>query len=380
MAYQFLVTTDIKSIPTDRQIVMVDGTVPGWQPKATDVHFDHHKDGGADIQIHEMFVREINHDACFVTTQVDADAICSAVFALCLMDTAELPKEHYEKLEAISYCCDHLAVPERLAHLYAFGEKVVATQKKVSEIVAYEMGLPVNRQDWSKEDKECFASECFAQGVEDILRAIKGEKLYPGECGEADEYLASIEEGADDFKNSKKILKYKGVNIFNCCEVEGYIDPRIPLLAIREYENPEPFTISQRVIVNQGEFLGYSYTIGVIPLHQSLEKVDYSGSRVFERLTEAELKQDFYHYDEAVQQAGKWEELLDVVSKQREIENERDEFDGCSEERAIKAIAKWLCSKEIKLGWGGRKTVGGSSWNTPSKLSPMQVADILLAQ
>lgn len=44
MNYKFLVTTDVNrvnEVAENHQIVMVDGTVPGWQARKQDLHFDH---------------------------------------------------------------------------------------------------------------------------------------------------------------------------------------------------------------------------------------------------------------------------------------------------------------------------------------------------
>lgn len=92
-------------------------------------------------------------------------------------------------------------------------------------------------------------------------------------------------------------------------------------------EPESPVTLAQRERYNDGEFLGYSYTLGVVPLHSKLSQIDYVSAGVFDALTEAE----------------------------RAINPNNDP-------------------------WGGRKTVGGSGWNTPSKLKPFQVIDIVLGK
>lgn len=364
---KYLVTTDINTLTNEIAknpeaiVIMVDGTVPSWTPRANDFHFDHHKDGGADIHLHEiprgLFLKE---DVLFVTTQVDADAQMASAY-LQLQPFPGILSEQYRKLEAISYCCDHLAVPEYLSDLYEFGEKAVAAQKLDSDAIADGLGLSSVRKDWSKEDKEEFATACFKIGVEQIIDAINGDAPFPGENGEADEYLENIKKGAEEFKASKKILSYKDVLIFNCCEVDGYIDPRIPLLSAKEIAGEKhPFTVTQRCVVNKGEFLGYSYTIGIVPLHEKVKEVDYT-KNAFIALTQAELSADWNHFDDAVKAAGKWEDYRKTRDNSLHYASK---------------MAYWLCSE--KLGWGGRKTVGGSPWNTPSKLSPMKVVDIIL--
>lgn len=66
---------------------MVDGTVPDWEAKPGDLDWDHHRLGGADVQIEEIpapnkqsLVEETstNQSPCFVTTMVDVDACCAA--------------------------------------------------------------------------------------------------------------------------------------------------------------------------------------------------------------------------------------------------------------------------------------------------------------
>ncbi len=84
----YLVTTEVSRIPTGYQIVMVDGTVPGWRRSPQDLHWDHHRPQGADIQIDEMPVptKSLMEDfagqlpPCIVTPQLDADACCAAAW------------------------------------------------------------------------------------------------------------------------------------------------------------------------------------------------------------------------------------------------------------------------------------------------------------
>ena len=127
--FDFLVTTKLDRLP-DGPIVMLDGTVPGWSPKEGDRHYDHHRTGGAKIQIHEIpdddwlhssnffenFMTEVpaRNSVTIVTTQVDADACVAAAYWL----MEEKPTgEIYRKLEAIAFDCDYLGVPDRLSDL-----------------------------------------------------------------------------------------------------------------------------------------------------------------------------------------------------------------------------------------------------------------------
>ncbi len=50
----YLVTTNADRLPSDHQIIMVDGTVPDWEAKPGDLHWDHHRPGGADVQMDEI--------------------------------------------------------------------------------------------------------------------------------------------------------------------------------------------------------------------------------------------------------------------------------------------------------------------------------------
>jgi hypothetical protein len=89
-----------------------------------------------------------------------------------------------------------------------------------------------------------------------------------------------------------------------------------------ECQTPICLTIIDRW--DNGVKTGIKYTIGVIPLHPKITDLDYT-SGTFEALNEAENK--------------------------------------------IAPHADY---------WGGRKTVGGSPWNTPSRLTPEEVIDIAL--
>lgn len=370
MAYKFLVTTDVNKVnqmAIDHQIIMVDGTVPGWQPRPIDHHFDHHRDGGADVQIDEIGVDlnnfDIQENACFVTTQLDADACVAAAWLIGLTHNTEKTIESRDKLRAIAFDCDHLVVPASLAQYSDFATKCVAAMKSGSDALVEKLVFPTDRKQWTKEMKETFASVAFENGVLDLEAAIEGASLFPGESGEADSYLENLDDQIKVWETNRLILKYRDCLVFDCTNTSGYLDPRVTLRAAKNLGviGDEAFTVTQRKImnkiVNDGEFLGYSYTIGVVPLHENIDKVDYVKNKVFVGLTSAELKTNPNHFDTSIVNAGLWEEWLTIEKLNR---------------------ADWLCSPKIKLGWGGRKTVGGSSWNTPSKLSPQTIIDVIL--
>lgn len=109
---KYLVTT--KPIASDQPIIMVDGTVHGWTFKPGDRHFDHHKSGGAKVQIDEIpasVASSLQGSEIFVTTQVDADACVAA--AWCQVGD-RITEEQKRKLRAIAWDCDHLSVPDEL--------------------------------------------------------------------------------------------------------------------------------------------------------------------------------------------------------------------------------------------------------------------------
>lgn len=362
MDYQFLVTTDVHEVnKITGQVIMVDGTVPGWVPRADDLHFDHHRENGADTQIQEIAKLKYNiaDDATFVTTQVDADACVAVAWLIGLDNYPELLDKYENRLLAIAYDCDHLVVPPYLSDYSDFATKVVAAMKSNSNVYIEALDLSADRKTWSKEDKQKFGSLCFENGVIDLCNAINGNRLFPGENGEADSYIEKLNENIKIWETNGNIHKYREVLIFDCTQVNGYLDPRVTLRAAQNIGlvGDEPFTVTQRKIVNDGEFVGYSYTIGIVPLHKNIDKVNYVSNKVFEALTLAELKQNHYHFKTSVDNAN--------------LKN------GWSDDD-IEQQAEWLCSPAIKLGWGGRKTVGGSSWNTPSKLSPQTIIDVIL--
>lgn len=328
MPISYLVTTRLEKIRGDLQIIMLDGTVPGWTPKKDDFHFDHHRRGGAAIQIDEMpYSLSIKDDAIIVTTQVDADACVAAAFAqlnwgkrshLSVSDTLS-------KLRAIAFDCDHLCVPPELLAKADFAACAVAALKLSGNSLVDELGLPRDRKTWSLDDKERYSSEAFKRGTDWLIDASYGNRPFPGELGEATEYWQQVEHNTQMLIEQKRLKLYCDCLLIDYRGLGGqYIDPRCAIKATAHWDIPLPITLSVREVYIEGELFGYSYTLGTIPLHPLIDKLDYTLG-IFERLTHAE--------------------------------------------RAIQPNAD---------GWGGRKTVGGSGWNTPSHLTPQQVVDIVL--
>ena len=330
---EYLVTTRLevlKKASSGCQVYMVDGTVPGWSPDQDDYHFDHHRQGGADIQIDEMpsYIEGIIPDisGLIVTTQVDADACVAAAY---LQVGDLIGDETLNKLRAIAYDCDHLAVPPSLGEYADFASQCVAAMKAESGELIELLGLPIDRKSWTLEMKEMYASVAFKRGTESIIAACKGERKFPGECGEAVEYWQKVELNTQRIIDEDRIFEYKGCLIFDGKGLQGeYIDPRCWLKASQQMGliAKLPITLAQREVIVENEFKGFSYTIGCIPLHPKLSELDFTQG-AFESLTAAE----------------------------RKINPDAD-------------------------GWGGRKTVGGSGWNTPSRLEPQQIIDIVVSQ
>ena len=75
MDIRFVVTTInevLERVNSEFQIVIVDGTVPNFQLRETDLHFDHYSPDRKAVQIDEIPNHlSLRNKVCFVTTQVD---------------------------------------------------------------------------------------------------------------------------------------------------------------------------------------------------------------------------------------------------------------------------------------------------------------------
>lgn len=330
---QYLVTTDANRIPSDSPVAMVDGTTPGWVAKSNDLHFDHHRVGGAEIQIDEISLAEpIHNDFTIVTTQVDADACVAAAF---IQLYPHVSPEDQRKLRAIAYDCDHLKVPDDLEDLADFAAQAVAALKSEGFKIASQLGLPEDRKTWTEDQKIAYASQSFRYGTEWLISAIKGLVPYPGEQGEAAEYWQQVQSDEQQFIDEGRITKYKDSLLFNMMGWSGrYVDPRASLRAAKKLGMSATLTLTQRE-TKEG---GWSYTIA------SSAKNLLTGFDAFRKLTETE----------AVKRG------VDVKLV--------NEFWGKPE-------------LNIQIGfdpWGGREAVGGSGWRTPSLLEPQEVINCLM--
>jgi hypothetical protein len=336
----YLVTTDKSKLPQHSPIVMVDGTVPGWTAKATDLHFDHHRPGGADIQLQEIEGQKLpDEDFTFVTTQVDADA-CAAAAWLLLEQQQLDPADAYEAraaLTAIAYDCDHLGLPsgEEWDKYRLFAAKVVAAMKETGNKIAQDLGLLANRKEWKEEDRIKHASWCFELGTQSLVHAAIGMKPYPGENGEADPYFERMEsQRSAVYENCRT---YQGCAIFDQRPFQGeYVDPRLLVEWCRENHIYSPVTLTVRdgsrlpnsVLLDEGlELELFSCTLGSVPLHAK-GSPKYSDRRVWEKLAELE----------------------------RNVRTNQ----GLS---------------LPETNWGGRNEVGGSGWRDPVICTPEQIID-----
>lgn len=327
---RYLVTTYADRLPTTAQLLMVDGTVPGWTARPGDRHWDHHRPGGAEIQIEEIplperiWVEDVatEQPPCIVTTLLDADACCAAAWL-------QLPREvlaqtdTLRRLRAIAWDCDHLLVPPDLDDLADFAFKVGATLHQTSQALKVELGLPADRADWTQDDWERYQSEGFARGTQWLMAAARGDRPWPGTQGEADDYGAAL--AADQawlLAEQRVQLLDTPTGAIALCDVRGLgrsLDPRAfyrALVELAPLEDLRPETLLWRDHSTRG---GFAYTLGCIPRHPAKAQLDYTAG-TFAALTAAE-----HRHNPAAEP------------------------------------------------WGGRRTVGGSGWNTGSGLTPIQV-------
>lgn len=91
------------------KVVSVDGFVKG-----SDIVFDHHKKGGADIQLDELpDVFNHNEPCIFVSPLLDEDCVISTA-TLCIGGTSELTEGVKSELRKASLACDQLEEPNAL--------------------------------------------------------------------------------------------------------------------------------------------------------------------------------------------------------------------------------------------------------------------------
>jgi hypothetical protein len=335
MNIKYLVTTDSNLVPSDVTVIQVDGSIPGvdWAAHT----FDHHREGGAEIQVDELPDSSDpacswiewhygNAPVCIATTRVDADACVAAAY---LQLPACVAEANLELLRAIAYDCDHLAVPARMRHTADFAAQNVAALKQSGFRIADEMGFPKDRRAWSAEQYSECASAAFKQGTEMLINACLGKAPFPSELEDTAKYFQGITEDAKEILDKDLISIVQGCAVFDLRGFTRYVDPRAPLKALNDllddncirgygYLSTHPWTLTRR---NHKSGEGFSYTLGVVPFHPQIAEVDYMP--VYQALTALEEKSSD--------------------------------------------------------PWSGRKTVGGSGWNSPSGLEPEQVITCLFA-
>lgn len=339
----YLVTTKADRLPTDHQIIMVDGTVPDWEAKPGDLHWDHHRPNGADVQMDEIpspskqasegeagstLAKEQATDQppCFVTTMVDADACCAAAWVQ--LPREVLTPETTAKFKAIAWDCDHLMVSDELKQYAEFAAKAVVALKASSEGIAAELGLPHERKEWADEHWEAYSSEAFRRGTEWLIHAAKGDCPYPGESGEADDYWQQIEVDMQMLIDEQRIqfveTKRGVIAVCDQTSTSHAIDPRSFYHAIPKLLDSSTVHLRPEALtVRDHRTGGTQYTLGSIPLHPEQHTLDFTQG-MFERLTQAEQAKN--------PEAGEW---------------------------------------------GGRRTVGGSPWNTSSQLTVEEIVALL---
>lgn len=341
MDFAYLVTTDLLQLP-QTPIVMLDGTVPGWAPRAQDIHLDHHRPGGADVQIAEIpDALTLAADATFVTTQIDADACAAAAWIQ--LQAMSLPLAQREaarlRLTCIAYDCDHLGLPADAQYepYRSFAAAAVAALKESGGEIAAALGLPSDRRAWTEAERTAHASAAFRHGSVHLIQAALGLRQWPGENGEAAAYFERMEAMRQQVYRHCRL--YRGCAVLDQRPLDDFIDARLLVEWARDNRAPECVTLTVRdgVRLPNASRLPpeasplYSYTLGRVPLHAQ-GSPRYSDLGVWERLAAAETD---------------WR-------RQR----------------------GWAAPA---TGWGGRNDVGGSGWRDPAVSPPEAVLDQVLA-
>ncbi len=337
MNYYYLVTTRLDDLPAG-PLVMVDGTVPGWSATAGDLHFDHHRPGGADVQMDEIAESvRIPDAATFVTTLLDADA-CAAAAWLRLLRLGLAPPllaDARTCLAAIAWDCDHLGLPEGRQHdpWRTFAAHAVAAMKEVGRSLSERLRLP-ERHLQNEAQRTRALSQGFRENVDWLVEAALGQRPWPGECGEAQAYFERQEALRPTVESHCRL--YRGCLVFDQCGIPEYVDPRLPVAWAQREHASGSLTLSVRDGSRMPDaatfgwpagIVLYSYTLGRLPLHPK-GSPRYSDRRVWERLSDAE--------------------------------------EAC---RAGLGLAG------PPAHWGGRNDVGGSSFRLPVVMTPEQVLD-----
>lgn len=353
---EYLVTTNKDLLPSG-PIAMIDGTVPHWQPRANDFHFDHHRPGGDLVQLTEIPDNcRIPDDTTIVTTQVDADACAAAAWLQILKMQLDSAQEYevQQNLIAIAYDCDHLGLPAepKWDPWRDFAKNAVAALKENGNQVIKKLGLDPDRSKWDEPDKVEFASHCFREGTEALISAALGNAAWPGQNGEADAYWARVETMRPYVDLCSKLID--NCAVLDQRSLNKYCDPRLLVEWARSQPGHSNVTLTVRdrllVLLHTEEELtllpkewqdsdnseyaykieipACSYTLGSVPLHP-YGSPKFSDRNVWQKLANAErAKRLQYGYP--------------------------------------------MPSSD----WGGRNEVGGSSWNDACILTPEEVIKI----
>jgi hypothetical protein len=335
MQIQYLATTESQHLP-NTPLLMVDGTIPGWQPQPHDHHWDHHRPGGAPIQIDEMplpinpnqtLLQELldptTPTATIATTLVDADACIAATWLQLPGQTLQQP-EVVERLRAIAFDCDHLSVPQELSHLADFAAQAVAILTLASRQLPAKLGYPATPSTWSTEQRLNLNAIAFEQGTNWLLQAAQGQTKWPGTQGEAVAYWQQVNaDTAQLLQETDRLQLIQDIPVFDLRGIDHPVDPRACLQASRTLAPQRPETLT----IKKHRLGGVAYILGCDPAHPLAGQVNYCPS-TYEHLTTAETQ------------------------KSPTTTNDP---------------------------WGGRKSVGGSGWNTASQLTPEEVITVVLA-
>lgn len=359
MSVNYHVSTQLNLLEEAAQgaVAMIDGTIPGWIPGYYDLHYDHHRPGGARVQLDELpeptevpiLVRERENHAqntdyptnflpgwTIATTLVDADACVAAAWLQ--LTSQELTLENRRKLRAIALDCDYLCIPPTEASEYHeladFAAKAVAGLKVSTKDLHLELGLPANPVDRTDEQRSLWASTAFQRGTEWLIAAVRGERPFPGESGEADHYLDAVKADAEQLRSFKMVRVVRDCLVVDLRSVGRYVDPRCLVILARQLGVAQPVTLTchTKLITVGGPFSipGYKHILGTLQYLPRAADIDLTG--VFPTLAGMEAAR---------------RELLDLPA--------------------------------AETSWGGRAAVGGSGFNDGSFLQPDEVIDVVLA-
>lgn len=206
----------------------------------------------------------------------------------------------------------------------------VAALKLEGKVIASKLGLPLDRREWTGDQKEWYASRCFQEGADWLVNAALGNSDYPGANGEASAYWADVEKMRPYVEFCSRLID--GCAVLDQRSLGQYCDPRLLVEWARERETRNiTLTVRDRNLIDGDRLIpAYAYILGSVPLHDS-------GSPMFS-------------------DRGVWEALAEA-------------------ERAKRARYGYPAPS---TDWTGRNEVGGSSWNDACVLSPEEVIDTVL--